>query len=206
MRGEYNLTAGIYKITNPKGKVYVGRSVNIKKRWNEHKNPSNSLIYRSIQKYGYQAHKFEVLVYASADHGLLNKLEVFFIKLFDSTNPENGLNLCEGGGRLGFSHTPETIEKMKINRKGWQNSMGRTVSEQTKSKISQSLKGSRLTIETLDKCEKERIENDRSDLIFDKQTGVFYHSKREAVKFIGISRNTLTKRLKDPSYRYTNSI
>jgi len=32
-----NTLAGVYKITNPNGRVYIGSSVNIHKRFNEYK-------------------------------------------------------------------------------------------------------------------------------------------------------------------------
>ncbi len=47
---------GIYKITNPKGKVYIGQSVNIKKRWGDYKCLHNckeqKMLYNSFIKYG----------------------------------------------------------------------------------------------------------------------------------------------------------
>src|SRR4051812_21781755 len=101
----YELKAGIYKITRPSGKVYIGRSINIKKRWMEHKNETPSLIYRSIKKHGYHSHKFEVLSYTSINHELLNKLEVYYIEKYNSTDISVGLNMVKGGGRLGFSHS-----------------------------------------------------------------------------------------------------
>ena len=55
---------GIYKITNPKGKVYIGQSTNIKKRWGAYKRlqcKGQTLLYYSLNKYGPEKHIFEVL-------------------------------------------------------------------------------------------------------------------------------------------------
>ena len=56
---------GIYKITNPKGKIYIGQSVNVEKRLREYRGISNCKnqikLYRSIIKYGFSEHIFEVL-------------------------------------------------------------------------------------------------------------------------------------------------
>ena len=62
---------GIYKITNPKGRVYVGQSINIEKR---HKNyqtlvncESQSKLYNSLVKYGFCEHIFEVVEECSVE-------------------------------------------------------------------------------------------------------------------------------------------
>lgn len=188
---------GIYKITNPKGKIYIGRSINIKKRWDEHRYYTKSLIYRSIQKYGYSSHKFEVIhTIEKIDHDELNNLEIYYIELFNSCNLKIGLNLSHGGGRLGFKHSNETIEKMKKNRIGWQNSLGRVLSEETKAKISNSLKGNIISEKTRQNQIMSCMLNNRSDIIIDKETGVFYYSTREAAKFNNINRCTLMYRIK----------
>ena len=189
---------GIYKITNPKGKVYIGRSINIKKRWNEHKYATNSLIYRSIKKYGYSSHKFEIIqTINEVDHEELNKLEIYYIQLFECCNPKKGLNLIQGGGRLGFKHSDITIEKMKKNRKGWQNSLGRILSEDTKKKISNSLKGNIISNTTRQKQVENFMHTGLSDIILDVKTGIYYYSVREACRINNINRNTLIKRLKE---------
>lgn len=55
---------GIYKITSPTGRIYVGKSKDIRKRWMSYLNircKSQPKLYRSLVKYGPKAHKFEVL-------------------------------------------------------------------------------------------------------------------------------------------------
>ena len=55
-----NKICGIYKITSPTGKIYIGQSVDIKKRWNHHKYAKDkkcSKLYSSFKKYGYNAIK-----------------------------------------------------------------------------------------------------------------------------------------------------
>ena len=106
------------------------------------------------------------------------------------------MNLSHGGGRLGFKHSNETIEKMKKNRIGWQNSLGRVLSEETKAKISNSLKGNIISEKTRQNQIMSCMLNNRSDIIIDKETGVFYYSTREAAKFNNINRCTLMYRIK----------
>lgn len=56
---------GIYKITSPSGRVYIGQSVNIEGRLEDYKwgvnIKSQRKLYRSILKYGYFKHIFEVV-------------------------------------------------------------------------------------------------------------------------------------------------
>ena len=55
---------GIYKITNPKGKVYIGQSTNIVERWEKgHKYGSGcgTKLKNSFNKYGWKEHKKEII-------------------------------------------------------------------------------------------------------------------------------------------------
>jgi group I intron endonuclease len=55
---------GIYKITNPSGKIYIGQSIDIVRRFGEYKNMKFSpqiKLKNSIKKYGLENHKFEII-------------------------------------------------------------------------------------------------------------------------------------------------
>ena len=56
---------GIYKITSPSGKVYIGQSVDLERRKCEYLSPSNSKsqrkLHNSIVKYGFSTHIFEIV-------------------------------------------------------------------------------------------------------------------------------------------------
>ena len=55
---------GIYKITNPKGKVYVGQSKDIDKRFKSYKRlncKSQIKLFNSLKKYGVENHKFQII-------------------------------------------------------------------------------------------------------------------------------------------------
>lgn len=94
---------GIYKITNNiNGKVYIGQSVDIKRRWKEHKKEAfykkshcfDYPLYRAIRKYGIENFKFEILEECPQD--MLNELEIFYINEYKATG-ENGYNQNDGG-------------------------------------------------------------------------------------------------------------
>jgi len=83
---------GIYKIVNPKGKIYIGQSINIERRFKEYKkllcNQSTKLYY-SLQKYGVENHTFEIIEKCSQSQ--LNQKEEYYILLYNSHN--EGLNI-----------------------------------------------------------------------------------------------------------------
>lgn len=86
----------IYKIINPKGKIYIGQTTNFKKRLYHYKNylcDRQFKLYNSLVKYGYDSHLFEII--EICDYEIIDEREIFWIKLFDSY--KNGLNLTEGG-------------------------------------------------------------------------------------------------------------
>lgn len=91
----------IYKITNlVNNKVYIGLTTRtIKIRWKQHINAShssNSLIARSIKKYGNENFKIEQIDAAYSMIELKSK-EEYWIAKYQSNNKEIGLNLTSGG-------------------------------------------------------------------------------------------------------------
>jgi len=83
---------GIYKITNPKGKIYIGQSIDIDRRFNEYKkllcNQSKKL-YNSLKKYSPNLHKFEILEECNMNE--LSDKEEYYILKYNSHI--NGLNI-----------------------------------------------------------------------------------------------------------------
>ncbi len=72
----------IYKITNPKGRLYVGKTYCLRKRINSHKHnakkDSNIILANSIKKYGWDAHTIEVI--EAVEDYKLDEREIFWIK------------------------------------------------------------------------------------------------------------------------------
>lgn len=98
---------GIYKITNKiNGKVYIGQSINIERRWKEHISDKrkNSLIHLAIEKYGEKNFNFEIIEECSQSD--LNQKEQYWIKEYNSF--KNGYNLTRGGNS-GFYYDVEAI-------------------------------------------------------------------------------------------------
>lgn len=93
---------GIYCIENTSNnKKYIGQSVDIYKRWRDHKSKLNGhkhineYLQRAWDKYGEDCFKFYIL--ELCDVVQLDEFEVNYIAKFDTTNIQNGYNLNAGG-------------------------------------------------------------------------------------------------------------
>jgi hypothetical protein len=103
---------GIYKITSPTGKIYIGQSTNIENRkyyYSSVKCDKQHKLYNSLQKHGWEQHIFEIIEECSLDQ--LNEKEIYWGLYYDVLG-ENGLNL-----RLGDANglcSEETKKKIGI--------------------------------------------------------------------------------------------
>lgn len=115
---------GIYKITNPEGKSYIGLSREIEVRWKSYKNmqfQSNNRLKESFKKHGYDNHVFEILeeiqliedTYGK-NTAVLRKRERYWINKLNTFH--DGLNQNGGGSGCG-SHTPESKQKISESLK-----------------------------------------------------------------------------------------
>lgn len=97
---------GIYKITNLiNNKSYIGQSIKIESRWEEHKreafNPKNRnynrAFYQAIRKYGLDNFKFEIVEECNIEE--LDEKEKYWIAFYQTFPPElgKGYNLYPGG-------------------------------------------------------------------------------------------------------------
>ena len=154
---------GIYKITSPSGKIYIGQTTNFTKRKNYYKNgakPYQVRIHNSLQKYGYDAHTIEFIEQCLVEN--LNERERYWQDFYDVIG-ENGLNcrLTETKDKSGFI-SDESKSKMSEAR---QNRiltdkekyrlkslfLGRKHTEETRLKMSESAKGRKFTKEHIAK-------------------------------------------------------
>jgi group I intron endonuclease len=124
---------GIYKITNPKGKVYIGKSINVEKRLEYYKyispRKSQHKLNNSIAKYGFQNHTLEII--EQCEESKLNEREIYWIEYYNSV--KSGLNLMYGGE--GGRQSQEVKNKKSISMTGKKHSLS------TREKMSKSKKG-----------------------------------------------------------------
>lgn len=111
------MQSGIYAIKNrTNNKMYIGQSVNARKRKSYHlwllrtNNHFNPKLQSAFNKYGEENFEFVILEKCNKDE--LDDKEIKYINRYNTIN--DGYNICEGG----------------------EGSLGRTLSEETKQKIS----------------------------------------------------------------------
>ena len=141
---------GIYKITSPIGKVYIGQSWDIKKRAKGYKSgraKGQPYLHNSLVKYGKASHKFEVIhkLEETVTQEELNYWETFYWQKCKDEGI-NVLNIKEPGSN--GKHSEETKRKMSEYWKGNKNCLGHKRSEETKRKMSEAKKGKTLSEET----------------------------------------------------------
>jgi group I intron endonuclease len=125
---------GIYLISSPSGKIYIGKSININQRFYRYKKlhcKSQIKLYRSFLKHGIENHNFTVLLNCNKND--LDFFEIYYIKLFDSF--KTGLNCTLGGD----------------------GATGRILSQESRLKLSNSLKGRKSWNEGLKMSEDHKI-------------------------------------------------
>ena len=112
---------GIYKITSPTGKIYIGQSVNIKNRFKQYKYISNNKIigpklYNSLKKHGFENHQFEIIEECIIEQ--LNGKEIYWKKhILESVGWEQVL-FCELYDRGGGPKSEQTRLKTSLSLKG----------------------------------------------------------------------------------------
>jgi group I intron endonuclease len=112
---------GIYKITNPSNKVYIGQSWDIDNRKRMYvsakKIKSQTHIFNSLKKYGWENHKFEIVHELPYDisQNILDTYEIYYYQQYKDCGFEM-LNIKQPG--RGGKHSEETKNKLRELSKG----------------------------------------------------------------------------------------
>ena len=137
------MKTGVYKITNlVNGKVYIGASKDIERRWRDHKR-GHTAVADDLKTFGPNSFKFEVLIECPED--MLCQWERDMICLYDSDDPEKGYNNPKDRpyslkrneslkGRPHASFSEEHKRKLSESQKGKHNI---THSDEAKRKMSE---------------------------------------------------------------------
>ena len=122
--------SGVYVIVNPLGKIYVGSSKNIKRRFYLYRGlyeKSQKKLFNSLKKYGVDSHSF--IVVCNCDFESLYKNEREIGEFFQCLDREIGLNLMLPGfgekklkmsqevkDKIGNAHRGKKISKEQIDK------------------------------------------------------------------------------------------
>ena len=127
---------GIYKITNPTGKIYIGQSLDIYRRFKRYKSgdcKNQYALYASLIKYGWTNHSFEILEICKKSE--LNNKERYYQELY-CVMSENGLNCVYVNSEgIKMVYSEQSTNKMSVSAKK------RIVSEIRKKHQSDIMKG-----------------------------------------------------------------
>lgn len=200
---------GIYKITSPNKRIYIGQSNNIKNRWKSYLKNSKVQVklHRSFLKYGIENHIFEVVEECTID--LLNERERYWQDFYNVLN--GGLNCILTNTkskkreyciqtRLKRSFdasniSEETREKRRIATTGKKHTKETIVKiKESKKNISiETRKKIGLASKNLSKEIREIISLKKSRIILNIETGIFYYGIKEVP--LNIKKSTLQKKL-----------
>ena len=188
---------GIYKITSPSKRIYIGSTNNFERRISEYKYlccKEQTRLYNSFVKYGYDTHKIELIEECSIAE-LFNK-ERYWQEYYDVLDRQKGLN-CQYVSTDNASKVMSKETKLKISKSlsGDKNPRyGKKLAKETKEKISKANKG-RIQSKELNQAQSERMLGNRhsklSKKVLDTNTGITYDSVNKAAIALNINYSTL---------------
>lgn len=210
---------GIYKITSPTKRIYIGQSLNIEKRFKHYYSydcKGQPRLYNSLLKHGIKKHSFEIIHYCTVLE--LNELERYYQDLYNCLNSGLNCTLTTSKNSVGYlsmetknkisksttgnknhffnkTHSDETKLKIKLNRTGLK------ATNETKLKMSNTRKG--VLRGSFSDTHKKNISLAKSNTknpkkcktILDIQTGVFYYSVLEICDLYKLKYSTLRCKL-----------
>lgn len=178
MKKQNNAIVGIYKITSPTNKIYIGQSINIENRFEWYRKlrcKNQTKLYYSLKKYGPDNHKFEIIEECNECNLIIR--ETYWKNYYKVLNVPSLCCRIDGkGGR----DSKETKFKKSQAHVGNKYNLGRIQSDETKLKISNKVKGLKRTEEQIKSMSKPRINKEKFKLsnLDKKQKPVLQYDKQ----------------------------
>lgn len=222
---------GIYKITSPSNRIYIGQAKNIESRWRDYYGLYSSVIgqtklYRSFVKYGVENHTFEIIEECTIEE--LNCKERDWQDFYDVLN--GGLNcILQDTLEKPRYISEETRKKMSEAQKGCKSYLyGKKLSEEVRKKMSNRQLGNknvnfgkfgelhhnykkplsedvkRKMSDSIKRVNSNLISGFASKPLIDIETGVFYYSIVDASNIYNISYSHLINMLNGERTNKTN--
>lgn len=115
---QYPQTSGIYKITNPKGQVYIGQTVNFQQRYYYYLTApfkDQPRIKESFNEFGnIEKHKFDIVEQCPVNE--LDEKELYWGLFYDVLG-DNGLNCRLGHGKGNLRESTKDLIREKLTGK-----------------------------------------------------------------------------------------
>lgn len=172
---------GIYKITNPKGRIYIGQTRNFTKRLAAYKRKlavGQIRLNRSFKKYGIKNHIFELIEECQFEE--LNIKERYWQDYYNVLN-DNGLNcILTETNILPREISDETRQKLKDNASRYW--LGKTKSEEIRKNMSEGQKN-RTDIRKVSQETKNKLSELRKGINNPMYgiTGANHHSSKKVI-------------------------
>lgn len=209
MDNKYCIYIHINKVN---GKTYIGQTKDIARRWRNNgiEYEKSTYFYSAIQKYGWDGFEHIILL-DNLTKTQADDYECYYIDLYHSKYNENGYNLRDGGmgGQIADA-TKQKLSEIAKQRGAWkgelnprhinplygeQNGMyGKHHTDETKQKISEALKGRKLSDER-----KQEISNymntnhPRAKKVRCIETGEIFLSARKAAEAYNTAHTCISR-------------
>ena len=180
---------GIYKITSPTGRVYIGQAVDLKRRITEYNNSDRvkrqHKLKNSFDKYGREAHIIEIIEECLITD--LNKRERYWQDFY---------NVIVEGLNCVLTQT---------------DALPRVISEETRQLLREANIGKKVSPEQIEKFRETRKKSDNNKkgdhhtaiIVLDTESGIFYDCMVDAAYYNNINYSTLRNML-NTNNRYKN--
>lgn len=205
---------GIYKITSPSNRIYVGQSTEVEARIKEYgyiyRSKKQVRLHASFLKHGVENHSFEILQECTAEE--LNDRERYWQDFYDVTG-SNGLN-CDlvDSTNAPKKRSAETRNKIAKKLKGHTYNLGRRftgetliqiqkgskarigipLAESTKQLLREANLGKKYSEEARKNMSKN---NGMAKTVLNTETGVFHYSVKEVSETYSLNQNVLIQKL-----------
>ncbi len=159
----------LYRLTNQiNGKIYIGQTTNISKRWSDHRaaarnNKPKQHIHYALIKYGIDQFNWDIIATCQTQEDA-NELEILLVAQYQShISTHNGYNMSVGGsGISGYIFSEQSKQKMSESSKGqiaWNAGLTNCYSQETLQKMAEAKRGGKASEETKQKMAASRTKN-----------------------------------------------
>lgn len=212
---EEKLLCGIYKITSPVGKVYIGQSKDFEKRFSDYRRgrcPQQRKLFNSLYKYGFINHTIDIIEICDIED--LDCRERYWQDFYNVKDRDLGLNcvLVACDDKKEEKLIVPRVEKLKepnqakkkmkeleieFNRFKLSVNKSKSLSGEEKQHLIDNFKeGDLQKRKILSKKTKLCKNTKRYIPVLDTQSGVFYNNLKEVCSLYNLNYGTMKQRLR----------